>query len=185
MIPISIVALIIAVNALGGGDDAPSTADPGQLSATTEETTSAAEASADAAEAEAAAAAEAEAAAAAEAEAAAAAEAEAAAAAAATLVVTAQQLIDELEANPLAAANNYEGKRVTVTGTLSNIDASGDYFTLTGTEDFTFTNVQFFIDETHLDTVAGFTTGQQVTATGEVTSVGEILGYSIDTETIG
>jgi len=103
----------------------------------------------------------------------------------APMVVTAQQLIDDLDANPLAAATTYEGKRVTVTGKLSNIDASGDYFSLTGTEDFTLTNVQIFIDESHLDTVSGFTMGQDVTVTGEVTSVGEVLGYSIDAETIG
>ncbi|TRW45603.1 OB-fold protein [Georgenia yuyongxinii] len=104
----------------------------------------------------------------------------------AALAVSAQQLIDDLDANALAAANKYEGQWVTVTGTLSNIDASGDYFSLTGSQDdFSFTNVQIFIDESHLDTVAAFTSGQEVTVTGKVTGVGEILGYSIDADTIG
>lgn len=102
----------------------------------------------------------------------------------APLVVPAQKMIDDLESNALAASNKYEGKRVTVTGKLSNIDASGDYFSLTGTEDFTLTNVQIYIDESHLDALAKFTTDQKVTVTGKVTSVGEILGYSIDAETI-
>lgn len=99
--------------------------------------------------------------------------------------VTAQQMIEDLEANALAAANNYKGQRVAVTGYVSNIDASGDYFTLRGDDEYSFTNIMFFIDESHLDVVSGFTSGQEVTVTGLVTDVGEILGYSIDTEDIG
>jgi len=97
--------------------------------------------------------------------------------------VTAAQLIKDLEANALAAANTYDDKRVTVTGKLSNIDASGDYFSLQGA-DYSFTNVQIFIDDSFLDTVSGFTKGQTVTVTGKVTSVGELMGYSIDAESI-
>jgi hypothetical protein len=93
--------------------------------------------------------------------------------------VTAKQLVEELEANALSAKNKYDGKKVVVTGKLSNIDASGKYFSLEG-KDFSFTNIQIFIDEKFLDTVSAFKKGQSVTVTGEVTGVGEILGYSID-----
>jgi ribosomal protein S1 len=92
--------------------------------------------------------------------------------------VTAKQLVDELENNALSAKNKYDGKKVVVTGKLSNIDASGDYFSLEG-KDFSFTNIQIFIDEKFLDTVSAFKKGQSVTVTGEVTGVGELLGYSI------
>lgn len=101
------------------------------------------------------------------------------------LEVTAQQLIDDLEANALAASNTYKGKRAIVTGKVENIDASGDYFTITGTDDFTFTSVRVDIDESLVETVSGFTTGQDVTVTGEITDVGEIMGYEIEAETIG
>lgn len=103
----------------------------------------------------------------------------------AALVVTAQKLIEDLEANALAASQTYKGKRVTVTGTLDNIDASGDYFTLRGTEEFSFTNVQVFIDDDLVKTVSGFKADQEVTVTGEITDVGEIMGYEIKAETIG
>lgn len=103
----------------------------------------------------------------------------------AALVVTAQKLIQDLEANALAASQTYKGKRVTVTGTLDNIDASGDYFTLRGTEEFSFTNVQVFIDDDLVKTVSGFKADQEVTVTGEITDVGEIMGYEIKAETIG
>lgn len=99
------------------------------------------------------------------------------------LVVTAKQLIDELEANALNAKTTYDDKRVTVTGKLSNIDASGDYFSLKG-GDFSFTSVQIYIDDSLISTVSGFKTGQSVTVTGKVTGVGEILGYSIRAESI-
>jgi len=101
------------------------------------------------------------------------------------LVVTAQKLIEDLEENALAASQTYKGKRVTVTGTLSNIDASGDYFTLKGTDEFSLTNVQVFIEDDLVETVSGFKADQEVTVTGEITDVGELLGYSIQAETIG
>jgi hypothetical protein len=98
--------------------------------------------------------------------------------------VTADQLLSELESNALAAKNNWEDKRVTITGTLSNIDASGDYFTLRGNNEFSFINVQVYIDESFVDAVSAFNKGQKVTVTGKISGVGEILGYSVDAESI-
>jgi hypothetical protein len=93
--------------------------------------------------------------------------------------VTAKTLIDDLEENALSAKTKYDGKKVIVTGELSNIDASGDYFSITG-GDFTFTGVRIDIDEDLVATVSAFKKGQMVTVTGTVTDVGEILGYSIE-----
>lgn len=98
--------------------------------------------------------------------------------------VTADQLLSELEANALAAKNNWENKRVIITGTLSNIDASGDYFTLRGNDEFSFINVQVYIDDSFVDTVSAFNKGQTVTVTGKISGVGEIMGYSVDAESI-
>lgn len=98
--------------------------------------------------------------------------------------VTAQEMIADLENNALAAANKYEGKKIIVTGYVDNIDASGDYFSIRGDDEFTFTGVQLYIDDSHLDAVSGFSIGQEVTVTGTVTDVGEILGYSVDVESI-
>lgn len=93
--------------------------------------------------------------------------------------VTAEQLITELESNALAAKNKWKDKKVVITGTLSNIDASGDYFSLKGNDDFSFINVQVFIDDSLIETVSAFEKGQKVTVTGEISNVGEILGYSV------
>jgi hypothetical protein len=94
--------------------------------------------------------------------------------------VTAEALISELEGNALAAKNNWEDQTVKITGTLSNIDASGDYFSLSGDNEFSFVNIQVFIDDSFVDTVSGFSKGQTVTVTGKITGVGEVLGYSVD-----
>lgn len=101
------------------------------------------------------------------------------------LEVSAAEMIDTLEGNALNAKNTYEGKRVTVTGVVGNIDASGGYFSLDPEPDaFILTGIQVQTDERFLDQVATFTEGQPVTVTGTVTSVGEILGYSIEAEDI-
>jgi hypothetical protein len=98
--------------------------------------------------------------------------------------VTAEQLLTELEGNALAAKNSWDGKRVTITGTLNNIDASGDYFTLRGNNEYSFINVQVYIDDSFVDAVSAFKKGQTVTVTGEITGVGEIMGYSVDAQSI-
>lgn len=98
--------------------------------------------------------------------------------------VTAEQLLTELEGNALAAKNNWDNKRVTITGTLNGIDASGDYFTLRGNNEYSFINVQVYIDDSFTDAVSAFTKGQTVTVTGEITGVGEIMGYSVDAQSI-
>ena len=102
----------------------------------------------------------------------------------APVAVTAEQLLSELEANALAAKNTWKDQKVTITGTLSNIDASGDYFSLRGDNEFAFINVQVFIDDSLIDTVSAFSKGQTVKVTGVISDVGEILGYSVKAQSI-
>ena len=98
--------------------------------------------------------------------------------------VTAQQLLSELEDNALSAKNSWEDKRIKLTGTLYNIDASGDYFSLRGDNEYSFINVQVYIDDSLVDTVSAFKKGQEVTVTGVVSDVGEVLGYSVKAQSI-
>ncbi len=101
------------------------------------------------------------------------------------IVVSAQEMISVLEANALNAKNTYEGKRVTVSGFVGSIDASGDYFSLDPEPDaFILTGVQVQTSEEFLNQIASFTEGQAVTVTGTVTNVGEVMGYSLEAETI-
>ena len=101
------------------------------------------------------------------------------------IVVSAQEMIEVLEANALNAKNTYEGKRVTVSGFVGNIDASGDYFALDPEPDaLVFTGIQVQTSEEFRDQVSSFSKGQAVTVTGTVTDVGEVMGYSLEAETI-
>jgi hypothetical protein len=98
--------------------------------------------------------------------------------------VTAEELIAALEGNALKAKTTWEDQRVEITGIVDNIDASGDYFSLRGDDEFSFINVTVNIDESLVGAVSAFTIGQEVTVTGKITGVGEILGYSVDAESI-
>ncbi len=102
------------------------------------------------------------------------------------IVVSAKEMIEVLEGNALKAKNTYEGKRVTVSGFVGSIDASGKYFALDPEPGaLIFTGVQVQTGKKFRDQLANFSEGQPVTVTGEITNVGEVLGYSLKAETIG
>lgn len=99
--------------------------------------------------------------------------------------VSAKQLISVLEGNALKAKNTYKGKRVTASGFVGNIDASGKYFSLDPEPDaFILTGVQVQLDKKFQKQVSNFEKGQKVTVTGEITDVGEVMGYELEAEAI-
>ncbi|MEI6579180.1 MAG: hypothetical protein WCN92_06905 [Eubacteriales bacterium] len=101
------------------------------------------------------------------------------------IVVTVDNLVDALNENALKASNTYKGKYVELTGKLSTIDSSGNYFSLGVLHDeFSFDTVLCNIKKEHLNTVENFKSGQEVTVIGTITDVGEIMGYSLDIESI-
>ena len=101
------------------------------------------------------------------------------------VVTTAQEMIDLLEDNALKAKDTYENKQVTVSGVVGSIDASGNYFALDPAPDsFILTGIQVDTDEKFRDQILTFTAGQKITITGKITNVGELIGYSLEAETI-
>jgi hypothetical protein len=101
------------------------------------------------------------------------------------MVVTVDELMKTLDENALKASKTYKDQYVKVKGKLSNIDSSGNYFTLDPlSEQYTILNVQCYIEEEHLDTVMEFSAGQEVTVVGTITDVGEVIGYSLKVESI-
>lgn len=101
------------------------------------------------------------------------------------IAVTTDKLFKELDTNALKASKTYKGKVVEVTGKLSNIDSSGKYFSLGSMkEEFSFESLACDIEDEHLDTVMEFKNDQEVTVTGTISDVGEVLGYRLDVETI-
>ena len=95
--------------------------------------------------------------------------------------VSARQLLDELENNALQAASTYMGKTLAIRGKLDNIDAQGEYISLIGEDDrWGFKDVQCYIeDDVILERVKGLSKGDIIIVCGEVTDVGEVMGYSV------
>lgn len=100
--------------------------------------------------------------------------------------VTAKEIEDELQSNALNAKNKYEGKTVTITGYLDNIDASGKYINIdAGEDDYTFVNIQCNItNDEQKNRIYDLSKGDKVTVKGKCVSVGEFLGYTIDMDSI-
>lgn len=94
--------------------------------------------------------------------------------------VSAETLLSELEANALKAESTYKDNVVKVTGDVSNVDAQGKYFSVEGDSDkFRLVSVKANITPEQKAQVAEFSMGQEITFTGTVTNVGEVMGYSI------
>lgn len=96
--------------------------------------------------------------------------------------VSVGQLVDDLDANAMNAKETYKGGYFRITGVVSNIDASGNYINLDPEDvQFNFTNVMCYLnDDTTRESVRHISRGDTVTLCGQVTDVGEVLGYSVD-----
>ena len=96
--------------------------------------------------------------------------------------VTVKQLFDELEANALRAEKTYQDAYVAITGKLSTIDSDGSYITIIASNDeWGFESVHCSItDDSQMDKIINFNKGDKITVYGQITSIGEILGYSLD-----
>lgn len=100
--------------------------------------------------------------------------------------VKADKLISDLEANALKAENEYLDKYVKLTGRLSVIDSDGKYISLAPVNDpYSFMSVQCYIkNDEQLEKVLNMQVDDTVTLNGKIKSVGEVLGYALDIESI-
>ena len=100
---------------------------------------------------------------------------------------TTDEMIDDLEANAMNATDKYKGKYIQVTGKLSNIDAQGSYISLSKeANDFTLLSVQCFIKtDEQKEAIKTMNKGDTITLKGKCTDVGEILGYTLNIDSIG
>lgn len=93
-----------------------------------------------------------------------------------------QDLLDELDANALRAKQTYNGKYIEFSGKLTNIDSSGDYISVSPSNDeWSFDTIHCSVtDQSQLDVISRMNIDDTVTIRGEVTDVGEVLGYFVD-----
>lgn len=96
------------------------------------------------------------------------------------------ELIDDLEANAMKASEKYLNQHVELTGQLSVIDSSGAYFSIERTGgDFELYNVTCYLQsDEQKKVIMEASVGDVLVVKGEITDVGEILGYDLDVASI-
>lgn len=97
-----------------------------------------------------------------------------------------QTLMDDLQENALKAAQTYEDQYVELTGDLNVVDSSGKYISITPSGDqFAFIGVQCYLkSDEQRDVVMNSAIGDRLIVKGKITSVGEVMGYSLDIDEI-
>ena len=100
--------------------------------------------------------------------------------------VTVDEMTDALDNNAAAASDKYDGQYLEITGRLSNIDSDGSYISLSDMhDDWAVIGVTCYIkNDEQLDKVKSMSVDQEVTVRGKITEVGEVLGYSLDIDSI-
>ena len=99
--------------------------------------------------------------------------------------VTVTEMMDTLNANAMKASETYKGQYLEITGKLNVIDSDGKYISLVGDGDFEITGVQCYLKtEEHKKAVMEMSIGDTVTLRGKCKDVGEVLGYTLDIDSI-
>lgn len=100
-------------------------------------------------------------------------------------VVSVNQMMQDLNDNAMGASENYKDKYLEITGRLDVIDSNGKYISLYPDDEFALTGVQCYIkNDDQKNTVMNMAKGDMVTLRGKCTDVGEVLGYSLDIDSI-
>ena len=95
-------------------------------------------------------------------------------------------LVDDLEANAMKASETYLDQYVELSGQLSVIDSSGSYFSIerTGGEFELYSVTCYFQNDEQKQIIMDAAIGDVLTVKGQITDVGEIMGYNLDVEEI-
>lgn len=96
------------------------------------------------------------------------------------------ELMDDLNGNALKAAEKYKDQYVELTGRLNVIDSSGMYISIVSAQDeFAILGVQCYLkSEEQKTAVMDMAVGDTLVVKGKITDVGEILGYSLDIDSV-
>ncbi len=100
--------------------------------------------------------------------------------------ITVEQLMNDLDANAMSASDTYKGNYYAVTGKLSNIDAQGSYIDIVDPNDeWAILGVQCYIKSDEVrDVVKTLSKDSTITVKGKITDVGEVMGYSLNIDSI-
>lgn len=97
-----------------------------------------------------------------------------------------QTAFDELNNNALRAETKYQNKYVVLTGYLNGIDSDGEYISIQATSDeweFDYAMCYLRTDEQKA-VVVNLNEGDKITIKGQITTIGEVIGYGVDVHSI-
>lgn len=98
--------------------------------------------------------------------------------------VDATEMINQLNDNALVA-EDYTEQYVAVTGYLSNIDSDGTYFSIRGNDEWEFVDIMcYFMDDSQVEQIKNCSIDDKLVVKGQITDVGEVLGYELDVDSI-
>ena len=97
------------------------------------------------------------------------------------------QLMGDLDSNALKAESTYQDQYVELTGRLNVVDSDGDYISIVPQDDqFAILGVQCYLQtEEQRQQVLEMQIDQVITVRGQITSVGEVMGYLLDVDDFG
>lgn len=93
-----------------------------------------------------------------------------------------QDMLDDLDENALRAEERYQGKYIEITGEIKSFDSDGKYISIVPHDAPVgiFDSVMCYLtDPTHRTFLLEKNVGDVVTIKGKVSSIGEVLGYSV------
>lgn len=98
-----------------------------------------------------------------------------------------QKMFDDLDSNAMKAEQTYQNKYIQVTGKIANFDSDGAYISIepVNADEWNFDTMQCCIkNDTQKQKLLNYSKGDTVTIKGKITSIGEVLGYSLDIKEI-
>lgn len=102
-------------------------------------------------------------------------------------IVDLQTMMDELEENALRAESKYQNAYVEITGKIANFDSDGTYITIepVNADEWNFDTVMCYIkNDEQRSFIIEKNVGDKVTIKGKIISIGEVLGYSMNIDSI-
>lgn len=97
------------------------------------------------------------------------------------------KMLEDLKQNALKAEKDYQNKYVELTGKISSFDSDGKYITIESVtaSEWNFDTVMCYIkDDGQREYLMNKTKGDTITVRGKITSIGEVLGYSLRMEEV-
>ena len=96
-------------------------------------------------------------------------------------------MLDELKSNAMKAEKTYQNAYVEITGKIANIDSDGSYISVEAlnASPYNIDRIMCYIKSNEQrDFIIEKSVGDEVTIKGKIISIGEVLGYSLNIDSI-